>query len=87
MSRPPCKRHLAIFKFVVIDGHSYADVAQHIGLKPKSVAAICSRVRTWLRRNRARLERMAEIQERIEMVHEAYAAILAAPWPPKINWN
>jgi vacuolar-type H+-ATPase catalytic subunit A/Vma1 len=87
MPRPPCKRYLAIFTLVVIHGRTYAEVARQLGIKPKSVADICSRVRTWLRRNRARLERMAEIQERIEMVHEAYAAVLAAPWPPQINWN
>ena len=78
--RPPCKRYLAIFTLVVIHGRTYAEVAKKLGIKPKSVADICSRVRTWLRR-------MQEMQERIEFVREVYARRLAAPWPPRPNWN
>ena len=78
--RPPSKRYVAIFVLVVIHGHSHADVARQLGIKAKSVADICSRVRTWLRR-------IQEIQERMELADELYAEFLAAPWPPRINWN
>ena len=33
------------------------------------------------------LRRMQEMQERIEFVREVYARRLAAPWPPRPNWN
>jgi DNA-directed RNA polymerase specialized sigma24 family protein len=49
-SRPPCQRYLQIYGLVRIEGRTPEDVAAELGLKPSTVANVCSRVRCWMRR-------------------------------------
>lgn len=78
--RVPCKRYREIFTLVEVNGLSAEDAAKQLGIKPKSVTDICSRVRTWMQRNGGHWTRFKENERRIEIVRELYAARLEHQW-------
>lgn len=78
--RPPCKRYREIFTLVEVHGRTYADVAKQLGLQPKSVTDVCSKVRTWMRRYGARWDRISENKKRAAIACELYVARLEHQW-------
>lgn len=78
--RVPCKRYREIFMLVEVNGLSAEDAAKQLGIKPKSVTDVASRVRTWMQRNGGQWSRCKENERRIDIVRELYAARLEHQW-------
>lgn len=76
--RPPCKRYREVFVLVEVNGLSAEEAARKLGIKPKSVVDICSRVRTWLRRSPHFDSHVMALRQRRELLRCALALVRKA---------
>jgi hypothetical protein len=82
---PPCKRYREAFMLVEVNGLTTEEAGAQLGIKPKSVVDMCSKVRTWMQRHGGHWSRIKENARRIEIVRELYAARLEHQWKLVMN--